>query len=622
MNKFRTVLGTLLSAATIGLFLPIPVQAAESAADVTYSAKQLPPWADEAWSDYHSKWSSGQFNDAEDTLSQLRKRAIGMGIQRFDLPEAVMIREGEEALSEGRVEDAVRSGKAATEWSPGDPNSWFFLSKALHAQDPFKPFAALGSYLKALSAGLTDFWFTFYLIGRLALILAFGLLASFLVFFALILIRYVPFLVHGLHERLANSLSVPAVWTIVISTVLMPLFIGLGPGFVFLVGLGLVWLYMTWNERIMTSFFLVAVGLSGIWLPVALSFYTADRSEQLMLLSRVLRGDAATAESARRVVNRDGYEDRWPVLFSLALQSRRDENYAEALDRYEAVRKLEPDRSGILNNLANIYVLTSDFEKAQILYKQALFKDPRDAVSHYNLSLVYRELLLFDDAENEYNAAQQISLPLVQSFQGMGSIDELFPTSTLWTAAFADTALRREYAEDLYRKVLSPLTLGSSLAALVVSGGLALLIRLAIPHKFLASSCALCGRSICVHCQRRLLDIRACHSCWQESKNVRRKGDLHQLKWRQRWNHRVAGLLSILLPGAGQIFLGKVTRGIAYLAIFMGILYLVFFHDTFLKIPGEANVLGWVGTIVVILVLVFLYSKTVLEIFRQAPERY
>jgi TM2 domain-containing membrane protein YozV len=622
MSNPQIVLRTLFPAVMIGLYLSIPALAAEPAADLTYSAKQLPPWADEAWSDYRAKWSSGQFSDAEEILSELRKRAIGMGIQRFDLPAAVMIREGEEALSEGRTEDGIRYGKAATEWSPGDPNSWFFLSKALHAQSPFKPFPALTNYIKGVSVGLSDFWFAFYLIGRVALIVAFGLLASFLVFFALVLIRYVPFLVHGLHERFSNYLNVPAVWTVVISVILMPLFVGLGPGFVFLIGLGLVWLYMTWNERIVTSLFLVAVGLSGIWLPVALSFYTADQSEQLVLMSRVLRGDAAVAESARRVVGGGEYKERWPVLFSLALQARRDENYAEALDRYEAVQKLEPDRYGILNNMANIYVLTNDYDKAQSLYKQAILKAPGDAVSHYNLSLVYRELLLFDDAENEYNAAQQISLPLIQSFQGMGSIDELFPSSTLWTAAFSDTPLRRQYAEALYHKILSPLTLGGSLAVLVVTGGLALLIRLAIPHKFLGGSCALCGRSICVHCQRRLLDIKICNPCWQESKNIRRKGDLRQLKWRQRWNHRVAGLLSLLLPGAGHIYLGKVARGFAFLAIFMGVLYLVFFPSAFLKIPGETNAFGWVGTLVVILVLVLLYSRTILDIHRQAPERY
>jgi Tetratricopeptide repeat len=622
MIRSRIFLRTFIPAVMIGLILSIPALAAESAADLTYSAKQLPPWADEAWSDYRAQWSSGQYDAAQETLSQLRKRAIAMGIQRFDIPAAVMIRDGEEALSEGRTEDAIRYGKAATEWSPGDPNSWFFLSKAFHAQNPFKPFPALTNYIKGVSAGLSDFWFAFYLIGRLALIVAFGLLASFLVFFTLVLIRYVPFLVHGLHERFSNFLNAPAIWTVVISVILMPLFVGFGPGFVLLIGLGLVWLYMTWTERIVTSLFLVAVGLSGIWLPLAMSFYTADQSEQLMLLSRVLRGDAATAGSARRVVGGGGYEDRWPVLFSLALQARRDENYAEALDRYEAARKLEPDRSGILNNTANIHVLTKDYDKAQSLYKQALFKDPRDAVSHYNLSLVYRELLLFDDAENEYNAAQQISLPLIQSFQGMGSIDELFPTSTLWTAAFADTALRREYAAALYNKFLLPLTLGGSLLVLVVSGCLALLIRLAIPHKFLAGSCALCGRSICVHCQRRLLDIRTCNPCWQETKNIRRKGELPQLKWRQRWNHRVAGLLSIFLPGAGHIYLGRVTRGVAFLAIFMGILYPVFFHGAFLRIPGETNALGWVGTLVVILVFVLLYSRTLLEILRQAPERY
>ncbi len=606
----------------IGLILSLPVGAAELSGAVSFSTHQLPPWAEDAWLEYQTKRSNGQLKEASDIFERVRKQALSAGIQSFDLPAAVMIQEGEEALLKGKLDEAAALGESAVEWAPDDPNSLFFLAKARFHQHPFNPFAAVGNYVQGLSAGAGDFWFIFYTLGRLVLILLAGLFGGFIVFYALVLVRYLPLLVHSLHELSAAVLNSPAVWALVVSLLVMPLFIGVGAGFVLLWGLCLVWIYMTRSERIVASLFVVTLSLSSFWLPAMLSWFTADQSTELILLSRAIRGDAAATGAARRVEEQGGTDGNWPVLFSLAIQKKREGNVAEALERYQQLRTLEPDRSIILNNIGTIYFLMKQYDDAMAYYKQSLAKDPRDAISHYNLSLVYRELLRFNEAKQELEAAQQINLPLVQSYEGLGAIDELFSEKTLWEIAFAGSPLKEEKSRDLFENVLTPLSLDASPILLVLFAGGVLVLRLAISRKFTATACALCGHSICFHCQRRILDLKTCAICWSGSKNVKRKADLRQIKLRQRWIHQCARWISIFFPGAGHFYIGWGMRGFVFLAVFMGLVFTVFFRNRFFLLPGErGGILGFGGVLIVILGWVVLYFQVFRDLARASHEK-
>ena len=611
----------------IGLILSFqafsaPVRAAESNQTASFSTNQLPVWAENAWLEYRTHRSAGRLNEASDVLAGVRKQASSAGIQSFDLPAAVMIQEGEEALSKGKLDEAVDLGLAARQWAPDDPNSHFFLAKARFRQRPFTPFAAIGGYLHGLSAGAGDFWFMFYTLGRLVLILFAGLLGGFIVFYLLSLIRYFPLLVHSLNELSAAALTGAAVRVVVVSLLLMPLFIGLGAGFVILSGLCLVWLYMTRSERVVAALFVLALSLSSFWLPTMLSWFTADQSTELILLSRVIRGDAAATGAARMMEAQGGYDRNWPVLFSLAVQKKREGGHAEALERYQQLLKLEPDRPIILNNIGNLYFLMKQYDEAVAHYKKSLAKDPRDAISHYNLNLVYREVLRFNDAKQELEAAQQINLPLIQSYQGLGPIDELFSKKTLWEVAFGESPLKLEESRELFQDMLTPLSLDASPVLLVLFAGGVIVLRMGVSRKFTATDCALCGQAICFHCQRRILDLKTCTKCWSGSKNVKRKADLRQIKTRQRWIHQIARRISIFFPGAGHFYIGWGMRGFVFLAVFMGTVFTVFFRNHFYQYQGErGGILGFSGLLIVILVLVILYFQVFRDLVRASHEK-
>jgi tetratricopeptide (TPR) repeat protein len=621
MRRARALYKAFLPAVAISLFCSLPAVADDFGQANSLSTKQLPAWAEDGWSEYKAKRAAGQLKEAEAVLNRVQNQASSVGIQRFDLPAAVLVQEGEEDLSHGNIDEAVESGQAALQWSPDDPNSAFFLARALYARDSLKPSSSIAAYFNAISTGFRDFWFSFYMIGALLLVLFVGLLGSFLVLCTLLLVRYVPLLVHSLHELSTNMLIKPAVWTLVISLLLAPLFIGLSVGFGILWALCLVWLYMTRGERIVVAGMVVVFSLASFWMPMAMSWFVADQSNELMLLSRIVRGDAAASDAVRRMEAQGGYDKNGTVLLALAIHKRREGDYSDALERYQRLRKMEPDRPMILNNIGNLYFLMKQYNEAVAYYKQATIKNPRDAVSHYNLSLVYREMLLFEDAEKEYNAAQKINLPLIQSFHGSGSVDEVFQKRILWKTALAASVLKDEEARRLFGKLMNPLTLNTAPLGVILFGAGAFVLRGVISRKFTATACPLCGRSICYHCQRRVLDVKTCTRCWSSFKNIKRKADLRPLKIRQQWRHRMARGLSVLFPGAGHIYIGRVTRGFIFLAVFMGLFFTLLFRTEFLQPPGEQSLIGFVGSLIIGVGLFFLYLKVFWELFGAFPSK-
>ncbi|HET6466654.1 MAG TPA: tetratricopeptide repeat protein [Nitrospiria bacterium] len=599
-----------------------PGLAAEPTAAVSFSTQQLPAWAETAWLEYRSQRDAGQMKEASEVLTRIRGQAADLGIRGFDLPAAVMIQEGEEALSKGHFKEAVELGEEARQWSPDDPNGAFFLAKVFFDQHPFLPFAAIKIYLKGLLNAASDFWSSFYFLGRLVLILLVGLLGSFVLFFVFLLIRYLPLLVHGLHEWFRTILNRPTVWVFVLTLLFTPLLIGTSTGLILLVGLCMVWRFMTKSERLISAVFAVIMSLTVYWLPITLTWLTADRSSELMLMAQVLRGDAAASGTALQMEKGGGYDKNWPVLFSLALQKKREGNYSEALEQYQRLQKLEPNRSIILNNLGNVYFLLHRNDEAMAVYKLSLAMTPQSAATHYNLSLVYRELLRFNDAEQEYEAAQRINLPLIQSYTGHGPMDELFSKAFLWRSAFSDTSSNEEGSRKFFERVMAPLSLKMSPYLLVFFTGGVIVMRLALPRKYTAAPCTLCGRPICFQCQRRIFDQKTCVMCWRNYKSIKRKTDLRQIKTRRRWIFRTAQWISVLLPGAGHFYFGREIKGFIFQAVFIGILFAFLGGNGFLRAPTEhGDILGLGGLAMIVSGLIVLYLLVFHDILRISYEK-
>ena len=570
---------------TIGL-APISLHAAETQESFA-SLKPLPSWVEDGWIEYRRLYAEGRFDLAGEIRAIIRSKGNRQGIHRFDLLSAILIAEGEKALSAGDKESALNLGLEAELWSPNNPNPAFFMSRVSFYKNPLFPAKSIGYYFSGLSLALSDFWFSFYFLGRLVLLLMGALVIS-LIFFSVFLIkRYLSLLVHNIQEK--RLLSLPAAWMFVGVLPLIPLAFGAGLGFSWFILLGILWFYMKRNERVVSGIFIVLLGLISFWGGPIVSWLEAAKSSELVLLGDVVSGRATLPGSSRVVKKEGNYGKDWLVLFSLGLEEKRALNYTKALELYRRSAQIQPDQSFIHNNIGNVHFQLGHFNQAVKAYENALTIDSAYVASLYNLSVVYRELFRFEEAQLEYNKAQGVNLKLTQFYADKGGIvvDTVFPNKWLWKRTFSPTRSGEELSERFFGGLFSPLPLKSS--PLVLAGFPAALglLWFLFSARYAASRCSLCEKPICFRCQRRRFDLRTCHDCWATSKNIQRKSDLRQIRIMGTRNYRIGRLLSVLFPGAGQLFLGRLFPGIIYLSLFMGIPLGLLFQNSLLLAPGE-----------------------------------
>jgi hypothetical protein len=156
---------------------------------------------------------------------------------------------------------------------------------------------------------------------------------------------------------------------------------------------------------------------------------------------------------------------------------------------------------------------------------------------------------------------------------------------------------------------------------LFVAGGV-IAMRLALSRKYTANPCPLCGRPICFHCQRRIMDIKTCPTCWRNFKNVKRKSDLNQIKIRRRLIFRMARLISIPFPGAGHYYFGREMKGFVIQAVYIGILFTFFFGNGLFRAPTEHGaIIGGVGLSLILFMVVILYLLVFFDILKLSYDK-
>ena len=577
--------GFLLTIFSIVL-APLQLPAAESQQSFL-PLNAVPSWVETGWMEYRNLYGTGRFDEAEEVRRRVRTKGMRKGIHRFDLLSATLIEEGEKALLEGDKETALKLGLEAELWSPKNPNPAFFIARVLFYESPFFPFKSIGYYFSGLSLALNDFWFSFYFLGRLGLLLVGGLAGSAIFYVVFLVFRYHSLLVHNLQEK--QILNLPAAWMGVGVLPLFPLAFGAGLGYSFLILIGMLWFYMKMNERIVSGIFIAMLGLIPLWGGPVVSWLEAVKSSELLLLGDMTSGRASLPGSSLVVKEEGNYKNDSLVLFALALEEKRAGHYRKALELYHRSVQIQPDQPIIHNNIGNVHFLMGQFDQSIKAYERAQVIDSQNVASLYNLSIVYRELFRFEEAQLQYNKAQEINLKLTQSYAKRGGavIDTVFTNKLLWKRLFESDRRGEEYSERFFGGLFSPLTYKSFPLVLAGFPTVMALLWFIFSARYVASHCSLCAKPICYRCQRRRFDLRICHNCWTTSKNIQRKSDLRQIRIMGTRNYRIGRLLSMIFPGSGQLFLGRMFTGTIYLSVFMGILFGLLFQSTMLLVPGE-----------------------------------
>ena len=621
MRKFFIQYSFLLFFMLANVLLCPSMEARASVASRDSFISQLPLWMEQSWREYYLHLKSGQWEKATELMEWIQEKALLEGTRRFDIFSSILIYEGDKALSENRVGDAVRWGQAARNWSPKNPDASFFLSRALFRENPFIPLGAIKSNIEGIRLTNGDFWPSYVLSGRITLLGFLGLSGGFILFTLFLLIRFLPLWVHRFIEF--DVVKASNAWAFAAIIIFTPLLMGAGPGIAVLICLGLAWGYMTWNNKLISSLFVLIVSLSGFWLAPTLSFFILENPGEIDLLADTTQGVAKATGSARALELNGDYAREWPILTSLGLHYKRLGDYPKALALYNEAKALAPQEPILDTNIGNVYFVLNQHDDAISAYQQALLQNPESVTTHFNLNIVYQELLRFDEATEEIQAARELHPDLTRDYESRGKvvIDEPPSFEFLWEKIYQASALKEQRAEALFAWGFSPLSNNQSWWVIPIFATGIALMRISASSRHKALPCSICGIPICYRCQRRLLDLKVCQACLGQTKNITRKTDLRELKKRKVRLQKIALILSIFLPGTGHLYLQKSIRGFLFSAIFIVLLASLFMIPWLGQGIGiETNILGPGSNFFIGITLLALYVEVFRELFKPPNE--
>lgn len=410
------------------------------------------------------------------------------------------------------------------------------------------------------------------------LALALGILAS-------LILGYLNYLHHFLIERLPAFFPRLARY-ILVTCFLVTLLLARPPlSLLLLLGTAGVWVWLTRSERRLALFSMAILALTPALLMFgAVLLAPLDAENPALILSRAQEAepDIILSSRIRTLIARDS---RDPDLFLTAgLLAKRSGSLDEAREDYLRYLALLPNSFRGQVNLGNIYFRQGNYDSANSCYQRAVDLEPLSAAAHFNLAQSYLKKLNFQGAETEYHNASRLDFRLsdrISTRAGQDTalvvVDETLPLSRIWDHVVRDyhfeslpgAVVREIFGIDLY------LNWFISLLMLFVM----LFLRIAGREVRPAEHCQACGRPVCAVC--RPADAPdLCPRCARKIGGVAspemKETVLTVIATRRSRFFLVRnGILSLILPGSGHVFIGHLRKGTAFL-IGASVLFILF----------------------------------------------
>ncbi|MBI5192101.1 MAG: glycerol-3-phosphate 1-O-acyltransferase PlsY [Nitrospirae bacterium] len=476
----------------------------------------------------------------------------------------LLIREGYINIDKGQAEEAYRIGVSAKELSPDYAPAYFLTAKSLRKMSKFAP--AFSEYIDGIKVSFKDFRTLYNITGTVFLFLTITILfTSFSILLAW-MIRILPVFYHTFRETTSNY----------IEGYLRPLFLGFVVVFPAVLGIGwfvifwiiCLWIYLNKRERITAVLILIFL----LSLPILLKYNAGYlNNHNNITLQGLIAADNGIGDTTLIMKLKEQYAampDNTYLPLSIAALISKEGDINGAIEYYRKI--LVSDNEGVkttaLNNIGNLYFESGDHDKAIEYYKAAAKETSISAIPSYNLSLAYREKLMFEEADKAYNTARGINLKDTEKFSGISSkggssvVDYPISKSDLWSVALRPTEESKMWEQDVLHGIFR------------ISGdrfpflGVSLLIFITVlsyvkPRTPMAYYCPECRRIVCGLCKGSRVFGSICMEC-------RKKGEKEEIT--------ETGLdkrFSFLLPGIWHIYRGNTFFGIIVnLIFFMGLL--------------------------------------------------
>jgi len=485
---------------------------------------------------------------------------LNRGIRNSDIYSFLLMQE-----ARGNRIQAISLLSRANEYSPDLPAVYFSLAKEKFSLSSAGILTSVDYIIAGFDAYTRNFWWSFSLAGGVFFSLVLSFILVMLIIAAIRSISDLPLIAHEIIESKQNIY--PLIALLLLSLISPLLFLA---GILVILGL-----YMSRMDRFVVYLFLITLLCSPFLFRAASLFMQVASSGEMKAMVAVNE----SRDNTYALTSLKGTEEP-AALFSYALALKRTGLYDEALAAYRPLLTMHPDvRALAYVNIGNAYVGLNDMEDALQSYQRAVNLRPI-ASAYFNLSAVSRELLNYEKGNEYYRKAVEINRVAVSRFQAVAArtpnrivADETLSFPALWN--FAKETRGATSTFDLV--VLSAWANTFAACALIIA-----LYYLSTSSRNKAYRCRRCNSISCPRCEKHIMWGKMCSCCFRslvkldETEVKERVARLMSIYRHQKRRRGIMRGLSFLLPGAAQIFGGKVLYGFLFMWPFLFLLLLPF----------------------------------------------
>jgi Tfp pilus assembly protein PilF len=555
------------------------------------------PTFEELWSGYVKADAAGDPREAARVLREIRRVRMERNVLSLDTVGLGLVERGVAKLDAKDPEAAEGAFRTAVGLAPGLPDGHAGLAVALLKKGPIGVIPSIDATVSGLSAFLPT--------GRgdrsardLATVA--GLLAAFAVAWAIalaLLVRRGGLLHHDLEEWLGPAQGRSASLGLFLLLLLLPVATFQGWGWLPLWWLALVFAYLDARERVLAVLLVAAaVAVGPAVASLELRLRTARNPLFHAALAAVESAPSRAAIARLEDAARSDPEDR-DLAYLLGAARRRAGRYEEAAGLYKQLLAADPTDAVARNNLANIEFARGSYDAARAGYRAGTGAGAEAeiaATSYYNLSLAYLQKFEYQAYDEAKSNADRLAPGLVADYDRWKYDSRDY--------AVVDLGLTREQVRDKFAGSESGVAkrniaagprppsrrwalAGSLVNRFAASVGVFALAAFLVARwrgpKAFTLHCGRCGTAFCRNCHLGQVSGGLCSQCYHlfvmrdgVSGPVRNR-KMAEVQRADGRRERVFRVLSVLSPGAGQVYGGWTFRGAALLAAWYGVLALI-----------------------------------------------
>jgi tetratricopeptide (TPR) repeat protein len=550
------------------------------------------------WAAYKKAEAKGELDSSRNVLREIRRLRIERNILALEAYALAHVAQGLDLFRKDDVDRAEGEFREATALHPFLPDAYFGLALLELKKIPLGIVPATRDMLAGVTAPLHTAQGRQHVLTILVAALLLTLFATTTIVAVALLFRYGALLLHDLDESFGAGRRGPALPIAFFAVLLLlPVLTLQGYGWLPFWWLTLMFVYLGKAEKAVVALLMLTA------LAVGPLVRTLD-DQALAQENPLYRASVASLEGgpdSRALADlEDGvrrFTDDRDLVYLLAVQYKKAGRYEDAAALYRDILRTEPNDSIALNNLANIEFTGGEFPAAIARYKQGIESSPPPEVAatfYYNLSLAHLQRFEYQPAQEARSQADRAARGLVREYDRLWKYDK-------GDYAVVDLGLNEEQVgakfagvrEGMGKKNLAgkdvpaagmdrwlPAMRNRFSAFVALFVVLTIVIARVRGKKMFTMHCLKCGTPFCRHCHLGTATEGLCTQCHHlfvvrdgVSGPARNQKLLEVQKEEQR-RARVFRVLSLLSPGAGQVYAQRMLPGILLVFLWYAVLSL------------------------------------------------